>query len=306
MTSLTTPAVSSNRAVLAGIGLMLFGIFLFSVNDVMGKWLVSTYSVGQLLLIRSIGALIVLAPFLVREGLTPLRQAPQPGLQVLRVVFSTLEVVAFYWAVVYLPLADVMTFYLAGPIYVAVLAALILGERLDGRRIAAVLAGFVGVLVVLRPSAATLTGPALIAVGGSFCFALLMITTRKLKGTSDSALVLGQILGALAFGIVAAPFGWVTPTVRDFGLLALLGIVAMGAHVCVNRSLKLAPASVVSPYQYTLIVWAAVFGYFVFGDVLEVWTIVGAAFIIAAGLWLALIERDASTEPPSPAPGEIP
>jgi drug/metabolite transporter (DMT)-like permease len=133
-----------------------------------------------------------------------------------------------------------------------------------------------------------------------------MITTRKLKGTSDSALVLGQILGALAFGVVSAPFGWVTPSLRDFALLALLGIVAMAAHVCVNRSLKLAPASVVSPYQYTLIVWAAIFGYLVFGDVLELWTILGAALIIAAGLALALIERDAAAPPASPAPGEIP
>lgn len=286
------PAAAQARSTtLAGIGLMLSGIFLFSVNDVMGKWLVATYAVGQVLLLRSAAALLVLAPVLWRQGL-PKRPA-QPALHALRIAFSTLEVACFYWAVAFMPLADVMTYYLAGPIYVAMMAALWLGERLDGRRIAAILAGFVGVLIALRPSAATLTLPALIALAGSVLFALLMIATRKLRETNDTTLVLGQILGALLFGIVAAPFAWVPPSPRDFALLSLLGVVAMLAHVCVNRSLKLAPASVVSPYQYTLLVWAVLFGYLVFGDMIHPATLMGAVVICAAGLALLIFEREA-------------
>jgi drug/metabolite transporter (DMT)-like permease len=282
------------RRPLLGIGLMLLGIFMFAVNDVLGKWLVGTYSVGQLLLLRSIAALLVLLPLLGRLGGGSVRAWPHPRLQLLRIVFSTLEVVAFYWAVVFLPLADVMTFYLAAPIYVVCLAVLFLGERLDRSQMIATALGFLGVLVALNPSSATLTGPALIAVGGSLCFAALMITTRGLRGTSDGILVLGQTVGALAFGLVAAPFGWVTPSAVDFVLLSLLGVVAMGAHVCVNRSLKLAPASIVAPYQYTLILWAAVFGYFVFGDLLQARTLVGALLIIGSGLYLASQSRDSS------------
>jgi drug/metabolite transporter (DMT)-like permease len=283
---------SARSSTLSGIGLMLLGIFLFSVNDVLGKWLVATYAVGQVLLLRSVAALLVLSPMLWRQGLP--KRPTQPGLHVLRVTFSTLEVACFYWAVAYMPLADVMTYYLAGPIYVAVLAVFLLRETLDGKRIAAILLGFVGVLVALRPSAATLTLPALIALAGSVFFALLMITTRRLRETSDTTLVLGQILGALLFGLVAAPFAWVPPTPRDFALLSLLGVVAMVAHVCVNRSLKLAPASVVSPYQYTLLVWAVLFGYFVFGDVIHPATLMGAVIICGAGLALLLFERDAA------------
>src|SRR4051794_3863500 len=115
----TAAAPAAQRStVLAGIGLMLAGIFVFSVNDVMGKWLVATYSVGQVLLLRSGAALVVLAPFLWKGGVRALRRGPLPRVQILRLVFSTLEVVCLYWAVAYLPLADVMTFYLAGPIYV--------------------------------------------------------------------------------------------------------------------------------------------------------------------------------------------
>lgn len=283
--------LAARRQILAGIGMMVFGIFLFAVNDTVGKWLVATYTVGQVLLIRSLFALAVLVPFVHRAGVAPWRDAPSPRLQILRVVLSTFEVAFFYWAVTYLPLADVMTYYLAGPIYVAALSALVLGERLDRFRWAAVLVGFAGVIVALNPSAATLTWPALIALLGSLFFAGMMVTTRKLRGTSDTVLVAGQMGAALILGIVLAPIGWVTPTAADFVLLGLLGVVALVAHACVNRSLKLAPASVVVPYQYTLLIWAIFFGWLVFGDVPEPNMLVGAGMIVAAGLAIFLRER---------------
>jgi len=284
-------STSSHQHAALGIALMLAGIFLFAVNDALGKWLVATYSVGQVLLIRSAAALVVLAPFVWREGVTAFAHAPRPGLQVLRVIFSTLEVAAFYWAVAYLPLADVMTFYLAGPIYVTAISATLLREPVGWRRWSAVIIGFVGVMIALRPTSASWSAPALIALAGSLCFSLLMIATRHLRGTTDTVLVTGQTLAALLFGAVAAPFHWVTPSLRDLSLLALLGVVAMIAHVCVNRSLKLAPASVVVPYQYSMIVWAIVFGFFVFGDVPEIAMLVGAAIIIAAGIYIFFREQ---------------
>jgi drug/metabolite transporter (DMT)-like permease len=272
---------------------MLLGIFLFAVNDVMGKWLVATYSVGQVLLLRSIAALAVLLPIM-RKRKTSLAMPPRPGLHAVRIALSTLEVACFYGAVTYLPLADVMTDYLAAPIYVAAFAVLMLGEKLDRPRILAIAVGFLGVLVALRPSPATLTLPALIALAGSMFYALLMITTRQLRDTSDGMLVLGQIVGALVFGAIAAPFAWVHPSALELAALFLLGIVSMAGHACVNRSLKLAPASVVAPYQYTLIIWAIVLGYLAFGDVVEFWTLVGAGIICGAGLILLFIERSAA------------
>ncbi len=301
MTPLAAGA-SRRSATLAGIGLMLLGIFLFSCNDVLGKWMLSTYSVGQMLLIRSLAAMLLLLPFIWRER-NSFAVAPRPGLQLLRVVLATLESVMFFWAVTYLPLADVVTFYLAGPIYVTALSALFLGEHVGWRRWSAVLVGFLGVIICLRPSAATLTMPALIALAGSIFFALLMITTRTLRGTSDTVLITGITSGALIFGLVTAPFAWVTPSPRDIALLALLGVVAQTAHVCVNRSLKLAPASVVVPYQYTLIVWAVVLGYLVFGDVPEPLMLVGAGIIVGAGLFIFLREQARGV---ASAPAEYP
>lgn len=296
---------SPKSALAAGIALMLLGCLMFSLNDTAGKWLVATYSVGQLLLIRSIAALCVLAPFIYREGFSAFAAAPRPRLQILRVVLSSLEVALFFWAVVYLPLADVTTFYLAGPIFVTALSPFLLGEKIGWKRMCAVIAGFIGVLVAMRPSSASFGLPALIALCGSAFFALLMIVTRTLRGTSDIVLVTGQMIGTLVLGAVSAPFGWVAPSARDFALLLLLGVVAMLAHVCVNRSLKLAPASLVVPYQYTLILWAMILGYLVFGDVPEALLVAGAAIIVAAGVFIFWRDRatagDGNTFPPPAA-----
>lgn len=281
----------SRHATLAGIVMMLLGILLFSINDVMGKWLVATYTVGQVLLLRSAAALVVIAPFVVKQGLSRTLRPDRPLLQALRVALGSCEVALFYWAVSYLPLADTMTLWLAAPVWAVVLAALLLGEKVDAGRWLAVVAGFIGVAVALNPTGQTLSMPAIIALVGSLSFAIMMITGRQLRGTPDVTLVAWQTFGAFVMGVILLPFGWVTPTLEDAGLLGLLGIVAMVAHLCVTRSLKLAEASVVVPYQYTLIVWALVFGWFIFGDWPTPTMLIGAALIIAAGLALLLLER---------------
>ena len=284
--------ISSHRAsARLGIAVMLLAMFMFTLNDVMGKWLVATYSVGQVLLIRSAAALVVLAPFLWRGGLRPLIDIERPGMQILRVVLSSAEVFCFYFAVITLPLAAVMTYWLAAPIYVAAMSPFLLGEQVGWRRWTAILLGFGGVLIALQPSAATLTAPALISIVGSFCFAFMMLSGRALRGTPDRTLVFWQLIGAGLVGLATAPFGWVTPTPFDFGLLAMLGVVATAAHMLVNRALKLADAATVSPFQYTLLFWAVIFGWLVFGDVPRPAMLVGAAVIVASGLFIFFRER---------------
>jgi drug/metabolite transporter (DMT)-like permease len=288
------PLMNQNRL---GIGLMCLGVLLFALNDVMGKWLVSTYTVGQVLLLRSVAALLILAPFILKEGVGNILKAPRPGLQLARVAFGTIETACFYWAVTTLPLVSVMTYYLSAPLYVAAIAPFLLRERLAADQWFAVILGFIGVLCVLRPSAETLTLPAIVAVVGSILYAGLMLSTRMLRGTSATSLIAWQTTGALVFGAVLAPFGWVQPTPRDFALLSLLGVVAMGAHVLVAQALRIAPAAVVTPFNYTLIVWAAVFGWVFFGEWPDNWMIIGAVVIVAAGLYLLAREGRPGASP---------
>jgi drug/metabolite transporter (DMT)-like permease len=299
--SSTSSAAPGRSAALAGIGFMLVAVFLFAFNSAVGKWLVAKYPIGEFMLLRSALTLLLLSPFIWHAGRAAFTNVPRPGIQVLRVLFSSCEVAMFFWAVSYLPLADTTTFYLAGPIYVTALSVLLLRERVGWRRWTAVLIGFTGVVIALRPSASSFTLPALIALAGSVTYALVMITTRMLRQTNDVMLMTTYFIGAVAFGLATAPFGWVTPTAFDVLCLAGVGFANIAAQFCVIRSLKLASASVVVPYQYTLIVWSVVFGWLMFAELPDTYTLAGAAIIVAAGLFIFRREQVRAREAVAPA-----
>src|SRR5260221_6964113 len=288
-------AADERSARLAGIGLMLLSIFMFSFGDALGKFMVATYSVGQLMWLRACAALLVLLPIIWQQR-AEFKRIERPWLQLLRVLLSTLEVAAFFLATVYLPLADVITYYLASPIFVTALSGIVLRERVGWRRWSAILVGFTGVVIALHPSAQTVSWPAMIALSGSLSFSILMLVTRSLRATPDIVMATTQFIGTFLLGVLMAPFGWVTPSSGSLALFAAAGIISVSALLCVNRSLKLAPASVVVPYQYSMIVWAIIFGIIVFGDMPSPATIIGAAIIIGAGLYIFLREQKLGRE----------
>ena len=290
-TASTFAPSDQRRATLLGIALMLLGVCTFSVGDVFGKMLVATVPVGQFLMLRAGASLVLLSPFAWRER-AAFPRTPRPWLHVLRVVLSAGEVALFFFAAIHLPLADIITIYLASPIFVTVIAAIVLKEQVDLRRWAAVGAGFVGVLLALKPGAGVVSWPALIALAGSLAFAILMVVTRLLRGTPDIVLGVTQISGSFGFGLVLALFGGWSPLASwQIVLIVLGGCITVVALLSVNRSLKLAPASVVVPYQYSMIIWAVIFGYLAFGDVPAWHTLGGAAIIIASGLYIFMREQ---------------
>ncbi|GHD17156.1 DMT family transporter [Tianweitania populi] len=286
MSALSRRLTSSNTAA-AGVIIMLVGLFMFSLNDAMGKWLVASFSVGQILLVRSIGAFIVLGPLMTRRGgMSALLYPERPMLQVLRVIFAAADTGFFYAAVAYLPLADVMTFYMAGPIYVAALSHFLLGERVGWRRWCAIFVGFIGVIIVLRPSSASLTWPSLFGLLGSLSLALTLILSRLLRTTSDSVLVTWQFIGSLLIGAVLSIGAWKMPDLPNLYALLMLGVVSCIAHMMMTRSLKLASAALLAPLQYTLLLWAIMMGWIFFGDVPDSQILIGSAVIIIAGLFI--------------------
>src|ERR1700716_3888290 len=207
---------------LAGIGLMLLSIFMFSFGDALGKFMVATYSVGQLLWLRAGAALLVLLPMVGKQR-AEFPRLERPWLQLLRVTLSTLEVAAFFLATVYLPLPDVITYYLASPIFVTALSGIVLGEHVGWRRWTAILIGFCGVLIALRPSAQSVSWPAMIALGGRLSFAFLMLITRSLRATPDIVLASSQFAGTFLLGALLSPIGWVTPSPRRLRLFVAPG-----------------------------------------------------------------------------------
>ena len=208
----------------------------------------------------------------------------------------------FYAAVVHLPLADVMSFYMAGPIYVAALSHLLLGEKVGWRRWMAILVGFCGVLIILRPSSAALSLSSLYALVGSLSFALSIILNRRLRGTSDTTLVTWQTIAAGIVGGALAIGDWHSPSAMDLGAMLLLGIVSGSAHLMITRALKLAPASTLAPLHYTLLLWAIVFGFVFFDALPEPRVLIGAGIVVLAGLFIFHRQKIKDTVPPENVP----
>lgn len=290
-----------SNSVLVGIGLMLLAVVVFSSNNAFGKWVITHIPVGEFLFLRGLMALVLLAPFYWRSGLAPIWTAPRKGLQLVRVVLSSVEIAMFYWTLSYLPLADTMTFWLATPIYVTALSALFLHEKVGWRRWTAVAIGFVGVVLAMRPSGASFTWPALIGVTGGMLYAFVLLATRSLRNTSDIVLVSGSLAGSMLFGLVMAPFAtFVRPSLESLGLIVIIAILFILGALFSNRSLRLAPASIVVPFQYTQIIWGVLLGYFFFAEVPEPLTLLGAAIITGAGIYIFMREQAVAKREPLP------
>ena len=276
------------RSGTAGLGVILYlaGVGLFAVNDALGKWLVKDYGVGQLMMLRSIGAGVVLAPMILSLRVK-LIDPRQPGLQVVRVLCAAVDTFAFYYATRYMPLADVMTFYMATPLIVTALSAPLLGEKVERFRWIAVLIGFVGVLIALRPSPQMFSRAAPIALFGATTFALSQTITRELRGIHWLPLVLWQFVGGGLIGAATVPLAWTTPSLFDLGLMFLVGAVAMVCFIFIVRALALARAAVLAPLQYSAILWAAILGWLIWRDAPTLPIMVGNAIIIGSGLYVA-------------------
>jgi len=269
----------------AGIVLFLIGIFFFALNDALGKWLMADYGVGQLMLVRSVAAGLIILPLL-RRSREQVADFRQWRLKLLRVLCLAGDTFSFFFATKSMPLTDVMTYYMAAPLIITALSVPLLGEKVELFRWGAVAAGFVGVAVALQPSSAAFSPSALIALFGATSFAAAMTLTRLIRDTHWLPLVAWQFSGAGLIGAATAPISWVTPSLFDLALMVLTGITAMLCFTCVTKAFRLAPASLLAPFQYSALVWAMLMGWLVWRDVPTVPILLGNAVIIASGLYV--------------------
>jgi drug/metabolite transporter (DMT)-like permease len=281
------------RSRLLGIGLVVASTFIFGLSNVLVKWSMTEYPVGEALFIRSVVAFAMIAPFLrLSDVLAAARISP--GMQLLRMTLSALEIGCYYWAIASLQLADVSAFYLSSPIMLTALSALVLRESVDRARWLAIVVGFAGVLVALQPSAHAVSWPACVALTGSAMYAVILTTTRSLRRTPNLMLVALQLVSVMVAGAVTMPFAWVTPTPPALLVLSVVGLVSIVGSILQNRALQLAPASVIAPFQYASIIWAIILGYVAFDDIPDAALLAGATIIVGAGLFIFYRERMAA------------
>lgn len=276
------PAADSRR----GIAWMLVTMVLFVSMDAVVKKLVQTYPVPQVAWARFFFHAVLLAAVLGRR--LPSKLITQRRrLQLVRSGLLMATTLQFFAGLYFLPLAEMTAIMQSAPLIVTALSLPLLGEHVGVRRWLGVAAGFAGALIIIRPGSDGMQLAALLPLGAASTFALYQITTRVLSRTDGTlnTLLYTPLLGA---GLLAAalPFYWVTPDAEGWALMALVGLLGGLGHFTMIRAFTWAPAATVSPFGYTGLVWAALFGLVLFGDFPDAWTIAGAATIAGSGLYI--------------------
>jgi len=306
-------APAAEGSPLRGMIYLSGGLAIFTVQDVIMKQLSGDYPLTEMAVIRCLTGLPLLALMMWMEGgwgaFVP-RHAP---LVFGRAVLGFFSYTSWYLAIAALPLGDAATIYYSNPIIITALAAPILGEIIGWRRWAAVTVGFLGVVVVMRPGAEAFDPAMLLAWASALFYAFAALVTRKASGrVTGSAfafwatVVFGLGSGGLALVLGDGSFheegghaslafltrAWAMPGWYDLALMALCGPIAAMSFYCLSQAYLLAPASVVTPFEYSSLPWAILFGFLLWGDLPDAWTWAGLALIVGSGIYV--VRREAA------------
>lgn len=288
--------------------LLLFGAMaILPIMDAMAKHLSATYPLLQISWARFFFHFLVLVPIvLVRRRLSDL-WPQRPLLQIVRGGLLLASTFCFFGGVSHMPLADTLAIFFISPLIVTLLAPKLLGEQVGMRRKIAVLIGFVGALVIIRPGLTVFQPAALFPIASGIIFALYSITTRKLAGTAPPLVTAAftALLGAIVTSAMV-PFVWVPPTAWTMALMLSMGVIAATGHLFIVLAYERAEASLLAPLSYTEMISMVAVGYLVFGDFPDRWTLVGIVILVGSGTYISIREHRAGrrtgdeTEPPSP------
>ncbi len=298
-------ALSTSQRNLVGIGALTLGVFIFSIQDAILKGVSGDHAVTLALVLRSLVGLPILLVMVHLEcGLGRLKSR-QAGLLVLRGLILLTAYTTYYLAFPALPLAEAIALFFASPIFVTLLARLVLKEQVTPLAWVAVIAGCVGVLIILQPGSALFEPAALLSLFSAAAYALSMILARKF-GSEEPTTVMAFYVNSVYLVVAAALAGtfhlagvvetghpsfdflvrpWAMPPVRDLALMGLCGVIAAVAMSLLTHAYRLARANLVTVFEYTGMLWVPLWGYLLFAEVPRVTTILGTAIIIAAGFF---------------------
>jgi drug/metabolite transporter (DMT)-like permease len=284
----STEASSVPRTDIArGILLMLLQAFLFAAMDALVKLATERHPTGQIVFFRNLFALIPVFFFVRQAGGISILRTRRLGQHIIRSLGGVASMVALFLAYSYMPLADAMAISTSGPIFLTALSVPLLGEHVGWRRWGAVIVGFIGILIITRPGSGVFGLAALLPLGGAFFYAIAMVQIRKLSSTEPPArIVFYFTIAAMLLGAISLPWQWVTPTPLSLVYLIGIGLVGGIAQMIMTHAFRLAPVSVVGPFDYTGLIFGAAFGYAIWQQVPDRFVWLGAAVIIASGIYI--------------------
>jgi drug/metabolite transporter (DMT)-like permease len=287
--TMESTAAPPSQRILAGILFMCGAGLLFPIMSGFAKFLgESGYNSLQVSWARAFGHIVfMLAFFVPRFGLRMLKTR-RPLIQLLRSAMLFGSNATNFFAITFIPLAKTASISLMAPLLVVPLARLILGERTTAGRLVALSVGFVGVLIVIRPGTELFHWASLFAVASALGYAIYQVLTRRIAGIDppETSAIYSSVVGAFGMFLVL-PFVWRTPeSLRNILYFCSLGVIGALGHYLVAQALTNAPANIIAPFQYMQLIGSVAVGYFFFGDFPDVLTWLGAAIIVASGLYI--------------------
>lgn len=284
---------------LVGIALKIAATLAFGLMAAIARGLGDHFPLGQVVFFRSAFAFLpILATMLISgAGIAALRTM-RPWSHLMRSGAGTGAMFSFFAALVFLPLADVTAISFVSPLLITALAAIVLGENVGVYRWSAVALGFVGVLIMISPHlgqseavAAPVLGLALAFSSATFA-AFAMISVRRMSGTENAlAIAFYFQLTCTVVSMLTLPFAWVTPSLREFGMLVMVGIFGGCGQILMTNSYRFATASTIANFDYVAMIWAILFGWIFFEELPAAAVYVGAAIVIASGAFIVWRER---------------
>jgi len=300
------PAARPSERIGFGIGCAVVGLFGMALMDACAKFLGGGYAVSQIVLTRNgIGALAVLVFVLLSGGGLAALRPRRPALLALRTVVNVGAAYLFFTGLRYLPLADAFAIAFAAPLFITALSVPVLGEHVGLRRWGAVIFGFLGVLVVVQPGTESFRIEALLPLGAALSYAVAMLIGRMMtRDMSTAVIMFWPSLGAVVAMSFLMPLQWQTPALPDAGLFIFMGLIGTGGMALITQGYRHAPAAVIAPFDYSVLVWGVIIGWIVWQDIptANVW--IGAGMLIASGLYI-LHRETRQPKPVQPVPGPL-